>query len=380
MDIQERFHKLLTDPSFLALSRFQTRPNLFATLAASHTEMWHSAFVKWLLDPKSHLGLGDYPLKRFLFTVIHLGQVALETQKPNLFLADIENMMLSTIEFDTEFTDDNLTTAAGGKGRIDIIGASDKIQLVSGEDDTALRIIIENKIRARESTDQTKGYFEYARLSLNNFDYNLFVFLTPDDSQMPDCQEFIQVTYQQLCDYVIKPCLTHPLLPEESRYLLEQYLINLGIPIRGGKVMALPNKELCEKIYRIHKEVLDEIFVSVRGEAPQSISKGSRIRSFSASLDQLVGQNIIALTEKLFAIYRKQSYCAELQKRVDGKVVIRYDGQEFETLSNAAMKITGTSINGWNFWTIKDNQDQPKTLAELRQELDETQNIVDANT
>ena len=45
-DISEQINDLLTDADFLRLGSFRNRPNLFETVAASHTEMWHSAFVK----------------------------------------------------------------------------------------------------------------------------------------------------------------------------------------------------------------------------------------------------------------------------------------------------------------------------------------------
>lgn len=376
-DIQVKLHKLLTDPDFLTLTRLRTRPNLFETLAASHTEMWHSAFIKWLIDPKSHLGLQEYPLKRFLFTVIHEGQVTTDTQKSNLTLADIEDMNLSDMEFETEYTDEDLISPGGGKARIDIIGESTTTQVALGKR-ASLRLLVENKIRAKESHDQTVTYYNFAQPSMNKFDHNLFVFLTPDDSQIANSEHFIQITYQQVCDNVIKPCLYHPSLPQESKYLIEQYLLNLGKPIRGGRVMALPNKDLCQRIYQTHKEILDEIFVSVKGEAPQGASPGSKIRSFSTTLQQLVDHHLLDLTDTLHAKYRGQEYVATLTRRnADDAVVILYNGEQHETPSSAATAITKTNLNGWNFWSAKDASSNKKSvLAELRRKLD----LIQSNT
>jgi len=94
-DLETKINKLLIDPNFLELVNFQKRPDLFSTLAASHTEMWHSAFVKWLIDPASHLGLGAFTLRRFLFAV-HVGRTSFNTPKPDLPLGDFEDMVWMT--------------------------------------------------------------------------------------------------------------------------------------------------------------------------------------------------------------------------------------------------------------------------------------------
>ncbi len=136
--------------------------------------------------------------------------------------------------------------------------------------------------------------------------------------------------------------------------------------------MALPNKELCERIYQTHKDILDEIFVSVKDTAPQTTSQGSKIRSFSTTLDQLVESNIIDLTDILSAKYHGLEHVATLQKRTsDGRVVISYKGNQFDSPSSAATIITNNNLNGWNFWVVKDSQGHHKgTLAALRQKLD----------
>ena len=243
-DIDGKLHSLLTDPGFLEIGRSRDRPNLFETLAASHMEMWHSAFVKWLIDPESHLGLGDYPLKRFLYAVANAGR---NTGKQlTLSVADVEDMDFQGMNFETEYTDPELYNSKGNKVRIDIIGISEGVRLRSSPDvTTSIRIIIENKIKAQESADQTTVYYDFAKKSTENFQNDLLVFLTPDGTQQPKCDNFIQLVYQDLCDFVIKPCLDHPALPEESRYLIGQYLINLGRPVRGNRVMAHPNEEIC---------------------------------------------------------------------------------------------------------------------------------------
>lgn len=366
-DIETRINKLLTDPDFLELVNFQNRPNLFSTLAVSHTEMWHSAFVKFLIDPASHLGLGTFPLRRFLFAVMHVGRTSLNTRKPDLSLGDLEDMVLDDIEFGTEFSFSELRNK-----RIDIIGLQEEVSLASREGETSsIRIIIENKITARESNDQTSSYYESAKRSSEDFQYDFFIFLTPDESQMPKSDQFIQLTYQDLCDLIIRPCLNHPALPDESKYLLQQYLLNLRNPTKGGYVMALPNKELCQRIYLAHKNVLNEIFLSVKGMAPRSTSRGRRIRTFTVTLEQLVEKDILTLQDSLYKTWKGTVHDARLDRNNNtGMINIIYKENRYDSPSSAASVITGGQINGWTFWNVKNEHDADKgSLSQLRKRL-----------
>lgn len=354
-NLNYRMNRLLTDANFLLLKSLQSKSNLFETLAVSHTEMWHSAFVKWLIDPSSDLGLASFPLKRFLYMVAYHGNMTTRVSENfKLELANIENLQLDDMNFQNEFryVDD------GKSGRIDIIGANENV-----------RIVIENKVKATEGEDQTSKYYEYINKSSENYQYDILLFLTPDEAQTPKSEHFITITYQDLCDFVIKPCIDNPTIKDESIFLLKQYLSNLGKPLKGGKVMALPNKDVCEKIYAAHKDVLDEIFLSVKGEAPQSISKTDKITTYNITLTQMLEKAIITIDDSLFAYYKGQHYVASLVN--DNDVIrIQVGSEKHKSPSAAAAAITNTSINGWDFWKVRDkDNNQERTLGELRGNL-----------
>jgi len=366
-DINAKLHALLTDPGFLELSQSQNHPNLFETLAASHTEMWHSAFVKWLIDPHSHLGLSDFPLKRFLFAVLNCDVLAAGI--PDLTIGELEDMDFAATEFKAEFTDNNLITPTGGKARIDVRGWCKGVGIKSKREVTSVQIIIENKIKAKESEDQTKMYHDWVQDSEERFQHNFLVFLTPDEKQKPKSEFFTQITYQNLCDQVIKPCLNHPALPEESKYLLQQYLLNLGKPLKvtGGRVMALPNMEICKRIYESHKDVLEEIFVSVKGVAPKP-SNGTKSHS-STTLQHLVNNGLLNMSDTLHFSRLGVTHTAELKEGVSG-IVIVHDGQEYKSPSGAARAISGQQEAGWDVWRA-----DGKTLSTLRLNYEQQQNI-----
>ena len=164
----QHLENLITDSDFLYLLEQEHRPNIFNTVAASNTEMWHSAFVKWVIDPTSHLGLGDFPLKRFLHAVLgSKGTEAIEPEIPStetepspLSFSDIERLDLRRMVFETEFKADGLTSPTkGGQARLDIYGYS----TTEGDGLPPLQIVIENKIYAREHADQTESYFRWAK-------------------------------------------------------------------------------------------------------------------------------------------------------------------------------------------------------------------------
>jgi hypothetical protein len=97
-EFERQIHSVLTDPDFLQLHQRRLRPNLFETLAASHRELWHSAFLKWILSPLSYHGLGDFPLKLFLFAVCCDGILPENEERPNLSIGKIEAMDLSACD------------------------------------------------------------------------------------------------------------------------------------------------------------------------------------------------------------------------------------------------------------------------------------------
>jgi hypothetical protein len=350
-DLEERLNALLQDPDFLYLIERKNRSNLFAILAASHLELWHSAFIRWLLDPHSSLNLGLFPVKRFLYM---LKSIEAETGETNLngidlgLIEDEAELDLANLVFETE---KNL----GEYGRFDIIGTSGK-----------MRLTIENKVGAKEGQDQTRRYAAYLDKTGNDFDYDFRVFLRPDDRMKPQHPSFTSVTYQDLCDYVLKPVASHPAISAENRYLVEQYIANLGKPIKGGgTIMALPNKELCLKIYRKYQDVFDEIFLSARGEAP-NLPEERTVRTYNVSFEHLLNNGYLALTDTLRAKYKKRTYEAGLVQD-NGVVLIEFEGKRYPSPSRVAKEIAEKNMNGWTFWEVVDREGRSKgTLDEVR--------------
>jgi hypothetical protein len=353
--LQQRINLLLSDPDFLTLKQMHERPNLFGTLGTSYLELWHSAFLKWLIDPSSHHGLGTFPLRRFLYLAASEGRYTDGQPKSisDLTIADIELLSLEDMIFKTEYTD--RYDASLQKKRIDILGRNDET-----------RFLIENKIKSREHDDQTRTYSKYADNHPVSYDFRIF--LTPDESQMPKDSRFAQITYQEVCDMVIQPCLNHPSLSIDAKYLIEQYLLNLRSPLTSGAekgfVIAMPNRELCEKIYRQYRDVFDEIFVTVKGEAPAP--DGTRtVRRFNPTLTDLLREGYLQLQDTLRST---KNHIATLEMSPDGiQVLINFNGDLYNNPSAPARTLVPetratNSVGGWKFWHVFDEQGKPKGI------------------
>ena len=243
----EQIESLIACHQFQQLKYFQEKNNVFTIVGQTHTEHWHSSFISWLLDPNSSLRLGHYPLVRLLSLYM------IKNENADFSLKKVFDIKLDQIHFETE---KGFKTKNGKNRSIDVYGESDEIA-----------IVIENKVKARENmngTDvgQTKDYRDYAEENRKEGQKIVCLFITPDPKQKPYDDSYTQITYQELYDYVIAKCIEHPQVSKDGKYLLEQYANNLREPVHN-QPMALVNIPLCNEIYDLHTEVLDEIFNDV---------------------------------------------------------------------------------------------------------------------
>ena len=246
----DAYEELITDAEFQMLKYLQKEINIFSIVGQTHTEHWHSSFFKWLFEPMSSLGLGSFPLERLLYLYI------LKREDGCISYDDIENLELSEIEFRTEkgITCENFH--GWNKGSIDVYGESDE-----------LIIVIENKVTAKEeihdNVGQTELYYEYIEKHKNEGQKSIYLFITPDPTQQPNCSEYVQITYQEIFDSIVSKCILNPEIKQAGKYVLEQYSNNLCMPYKKDDKkypMALIHIPNCEEIYEKYSEALDIIF------------------------------------------------------------------------------------------------------------------------
>lgn len=242
---------LITDIRFQEIKFFQEKANIFTIVGQTHTEHWHSSFIRWLLDAHSSLRLGHFPLVRLLTLYM------IKNPQCGFDLRDIYRWHLDDIVFSTE-----KDASYGGKKRsIDVYGESSELILV-----------IENKVNAREnfnksSQGQTVDYYEYVEQHKRPDQRALYFFITADQRQTPHADMYVQITYQEMYDSIISKCVEHPRVSPDGKYLLEQYAANLRESVHNSNTpMALVNIDKCKSLYEDYTEILDEIFAAVEGE------------------------------------------------------------------------------------------------------------------
>jgi len=357
-DLEAWIHQLLTDPVYLDLKHkhASASSNLFSIVAASHKELWHSAFLKWILSPNEGIGLGTYPLECFL-RALRLTSASRNSDCMDEVTFEWIETSACLFVFKCEAKPIGLTSKRNGGGRasIDVLGIAQdpKTEEILG------RIVIENKINSKETGDQTKAYYEWANAIPDNA-VDVFVFLTPRENDQPKDKHFIVLTYQQLFADVLQPISLHPQLGDEPKLLIEHYILNLALTTTKDKPMANTYENTCRELYRTHQEIFDLIFRVVRGDTPtgnpsrKNQSYGVRVTDVTQSGHRLV--LILQSGKSAFARVRE-----------DGLVdVEEWPKLEAVSISKAATVLLGRQANGWKEWSCLMSDGSCLSLLDLR--------------
>ena len=165
LDLKNFLLAITADEDIFNLESETKNLNILEIFKISNYEIRHSNILAWLLDAnnKEH-GLGDRFLKRLIRKIVthYVNTKYMDEQKAiNLLLADCENF-----------------TAKREENNKDILIVSDIDKIV---------IVIENKVKASEGTDQLYTYFEQITKKSPYKDYNqYFIFLTLNGDEPAD--------------------------------------------------------------------------------------------------------------------------------------------------------------------------------------------------
>jgi len=91
------------------------------------------------------------------------------------------------------------------------------------------------------------------------------------------------------------------------------------------------------------------------------------VQTTSIDISDLINSGLIKPPLRIYRNYKGRTLNAEITQ--SGSV--RTNGVEYTSLSQAAFKLTGTSINGWIWWLFKDNSGNERTLDYLRKKYEE---------
>jgi len=210
------------------LSRF----NIFEAIGMVRQEIRHSNFLAFLLNPSASHRLGDIVLKTFL----------------KRLLMDANNASISLIDVDVaDLTD---TQVRREWENIDILLYSPKNRIVCA---------IENKVDSGEHSNQLQRYRDVVLGEFKDF-RQIFVYLTPvgiSAYEDEDQRHWLPYSYDKFSNLIDDLCNRYRSTIGSEVYTLMQHYSSL---IKRHLMEDSEIAQLCQKIYRQHKEALDLIY------------------------------------------------------------------------------------------------------------------------
>lgn len=280
--MKKQIIEFYNDPDFQRLNSYYNRTTIFNILNIERRELSHSAFLKWLFDINGSHNLNDEPLKKLLRHIANADDcknILNETEK-----IKVDNVINAFLIGDYTIKDFNIETERAvvgceNKGRIDIFanfgifkkkGESNK-NTEEKELKENIVLVIENKIDASESNNQTTIYSEWVKEKYKGY-IPILIFLNPNGE---DCSsnEFITISYQDILEYVIEPLLNME-TNDDTKIILEDYTVNLGQPkkqVDGDEedndletilAVSKKNKETFTKLLGKYKKLLNASLVA----------------------------------------------------------------------------------------------------------------------
>ncbi len=201
--------------------------NIFRALKIEDVEIRHSNTLGWLLDPAESHGLDDVFLRRILSNMLLESDADID----GLSAAQVELMDFSDIEVRREWK------------HIDVLVIDRNNKLI---------VLIENKIGCGESPGQLDRYKDVVEHEFPSFK-PIKVFLTLEGQPSEMASDYIAYSYARLLevlDRIMKQ--RHEQMPEAVVTFLTHYTNTLRRLTMQDNTLV----ELCQKIYRKHREAI----------------------------------------------------------------------------------------------------------------------------
>lgn len=111
-------------------------------------------------------------------------------------------------------------------GRVDIVATIELTQELEGIQH--LQIVLENKIDAAETDQQTIRYYQHFSTQKTEGLWPIFVYLGRIGAHPCQDVHFIHIDYQQILDFLLTPAMQRLNMPEYTRLLLGEYISHLS--------------------------------------------------------------------------------------------------------------------------------------------------------
>lgn len=226
--LKKSYLKLVNDIEFDQLELLNNDVTFFEIIGASKTEIRHSNFLAWILNPKASHSLGESFLKRFIREMV----------------ADSRAIGISEIE--VEQLDFNNVRILREWKNIDI--------LIEFAD---FVFVIENKILSKEHSNQLSRYRKVIEKEYPNKKH-VFCYLSPNgDESVEENDKYVSISYFHIVD-ILERIMT---VKGDSTGVKVSVYIQDYIKTLKKQVMETDESiDLARSIYKNHRELLDFIF------------------------------------------------------------------------------------------------------------------------
>ena len=342
-EIKEAIVKLNNSQEYLSLRKYYSEESFLKTLRVSREEKVHSNFIAWLLNPLSNHELNFYSIEKFLQMLASVSERE-NNEKAYFPNEKFDDFLMGDFELTNDCTVE--TEVCTGKisgykqeGRIDIF-----LSVQFKVSNKILPVLIENKVLSSENKikgeNQTEKYLKWAEDKFSDtskYYHPIFVFLAPDFERdiHCECEQFIKISYQNLVDYLIEPCLLNT--PNaRAKILIEDYLRCLSNTSlekednrKERKIMAFSTreKELLKKFHEKNKDLFDAVLTALANDEELPDADRKKIK------------DAIAATKKEKYLFNDQEYgVGPLVLAVVKKYNEDYKPKDFSELENAFPK------------------------------------------
>jgi hypothetical protein len=222
--ILDRYRTLLNDDDFERIEIGLKAPNIFSILGVSRTEIRHSNFLGWLLDPNGSHGLGKLFLNRFL------RDVAARSERKDLDEIRVEELNYDDVEIRREWR------------HIDL--------LVIFQD---LVVCIENKVDSSDHSDQLNTYADVVKASFPGH-HRVFVYLTPDGDRPNDEARvpYALCSYRDIIVFIDRVLSVHGASMNEAAF---RYIKDYSVTLKRELTKTDELNQLAKQIFKNHEEL-----------------------------------------------------------------------------------------------------------------------------
>lgn len=231
---------VLDNPELERLEAIAGEFNPFSAMGWIRQELRHSAFARWFFDPSETHGLGTYPLRLFLKSVIAKGT---PEGAPTLF--DADNWDLVQTRAQVEWSN---------------------IDLLLRNDDERFLVVVENKVDTSEHSGQLSRYRATVESQFRDFK-TLFVLLSPGGDQ-PSDEAYVPWSYLEFAQLIER------LLERRESQIgqdVARFLGHYAEMVRRHIVEDSEVQALCQQIYAKHRHALD-LILEHRPDRAQEVS------------------------------------------------------------------------------------------------------------